>query len=60
MREIRLNQYYGRIDVRVYDTELKKNVAKIETENLEEFLTKKFANNKLEKTKGNTLPVIKL
>lgn len=60
MKQITINQYYGRVDVRLYDTVKKKNIAKIDTGNLAEYLTKKVANIPLEKTKGNTLPVITL
>jgi len=60
MRTIRINQYYGRVDVRLYDTKLEKNVAVIETGHLEDYLTKKVGKSKLEKTKGNILPRITL
>lgn len=60
MRKVFISQYYGVISCRVYDEELKKNIAKIDISNLEEFLTKKVANKKITKQKGNALFTIKI
>ena len=61
MKTLNISQYYGAISVRLFDTELQKNVAKIETPDLMEYLNKKIENGQYkvaEKGKGNTLAVL--
>lgn len=60
--EVVLSQYYGNIYVRLYDTKLKKNVAKLEPSALIDYLNAKIKGGKFEivsEGKGNTLTVIK-
>lgn len=62
-KQVHISQYWGRIDVRLYDTKLRKNVAKIEIDHLLDFLNKKISKKQyktISKGKGNALTVIEL
>ena len=57
------NQYYGVISVRLYNEDTKKNVAKIELHDLENYVQKKIDSKKfqiIQPAKGNSLAVATL
>ena len=58
-----ISQYYGNIYVRLWDKTLKKNVAKIETQDLMAYLQNKIDKKRYTIKKegvGNTLAVLKI
>lgn len=61
--KIVFSQYYGAISVKLYDEKLKKNVAKIELHDLENYIQNKIDNKKfqiIQPAKGNSLAVASL
>lgn len=65
MKKILISTYFGNIAVRVYDTELKKNVGKIEVWDIVNYLEERLAKGKLKevekgKGKGNALSIYKI
>ena len=61
--ELTLSQYSGNIYCRLYDKKLGKNVAKIETHDLMDYLNSKIQKKQFkiaEKGKGNILAVLTL
>ena len=58
MHKVHITQYAGSISLRVYDTELNKNIGKIDLLHVLDFLENNI--KKVSEGKGNTLPIYEI